>query len=606
MARNLASLLFRLLLVVLSLFAAQIATSMPVSAQAGPRLTMLNQAGEAVTRLTDGALVRFSVEVAEAVPEATTFALYLDSRSARIADCRIPAGATNCFTNPTGTLGWYWENATVRPTRTVHIAAGTRLRWQPVASLEIGVKPRPVVLVHGFGSDYSTWLSYLGPSGFLAHAGLAGYAVGDRQVEGTMHAGSLFNPRLRTNTIADNAAALAQYITNVKALTGAEQVDLVVHSMGGLISRYYIDRLMQDRDVAQLIMLGTPHGGSNCAVMVATLGLLQPAGLELREDYVRNVFNPQITERRDIPFYNFAGTPIQRRLLSPCSAIPNDLVVSLESATAVAVELVEVPYLHTDMSLSEPLFIEHVLPLLQQSREDFEQRGAQATTRVTADDEPIQFSQVYTGFVTTPEGITHVINIDNDVAVAAFGLYDPSRTLTVTVRGATGAVITLTPDIHGLTIIDDPEALLYLGYGFENPNPGAWQVTVRTTPATPPLGASYAIMAQYVGGASIRANLSNHLPALEEVVELSASMRVGDETLDLESAEVLLTDPSGFTRLLSITVDGAQIAASFQPDQEGVYGVDVKARALLPDGTIAERATFLALEAFITAPERRQ
>jgi pimeloyl-ACP methyl ester carboxylesterase len=505
-----------------------------------------------------------------------------------------------------GTLGWYWEGGTVMPNRVIYIAGTGRVRWQPVASIEVAVKPRPVVLVHGFGSDYTTWLSYLGPSGFLAHAGLPGYAVGDGQVSGTMHTGSLLNPSLRTNTIATNAAALAEYIANVKALTGAEQVDLVVHSMGGLISRYYIDRLMQGRDVAQLIMLGTPNGGSNCAVMLGSLGLFEPAGLELRESYIRNVFNPQITAQHGIPFYNFAGTPIQQRLLSPCSQVPNDLVVSLDSAASAPVELAEVPILHTDLTASKPLFTEHVLPLLRKSRVDFEEQGAQPTARVSADEEPVQYSQVYTGLATTPEGNTHVINIDSDVAVASFGLYDPSRTLTVTVRGANGNVITLLPDVHGLRVVDDPEALLYLGYGFENPRPGPWQVTVQTTAATPPLGAEYAIIAQYTGGASIQATLSNHLPGLDEEVALNAVMTVGGEAVAFDSAQVVLTAPDGFSRLLPFTAEGAAIVARFQPDEAGVYGIDVSMSAVLPDGTIAQRGAFLALEAFVTAPEIRQ
>jgi hypothetical protein len=426
-----------------------------------------------------------------------------------------------------------------------------------------------------------------------------------------MHTGSLLNPTARTNTIALNAAALAEYIANVKAMTEAEQVDLVVHSMGGLISRYYIDRLMDERDVAQLIMLGTPNGGSNCALMLGSLGLYEPAGLELREDYIRNVFNPQITERHDIPFYNFAGTPIQQSILSPCSATPNDMVVSLDSAASVSVELVEVPNLHTDLTISAELFTEHVAPLLQKSFGDFDIQRAQPTTVVTRDEEPVQYSQVFTGVVTSAEvtstgGMTHVINIDNDVAVAAFGLYDPSRTLTVTVRGASGNVIALSPDANGLTVVDDPEALLYLGYGFTNPRPGPWQVTVQPTSRTPPLGIEYAILTQFVGGATISATLSNHLPGLDEEVVLNAALNLGDETLALDNAQVVLHQPDGFSRLLATSPSGDGITVTFQPEEVGIYGIDLNMRAVLPDGTIAERSTYLALEAFEDAPQIRQ
>jgi hypothetical protein len=249
------------------------------------------------------------------------------------------------------------------------------------------------------------------------------------------------------------------------------------------------------------------------------------------------------------------------------------------------------------------LFTEHVLPLLRRSRNDFDAQGAQASPRLTADEEPVQYSQVYTGLVTTPEGNTHVINIDNDVAVASFGLYDPSRTLTVTVRGASGNVIALSPITNGLTIVDDPESLIYLGYGFENPNPGPWQVTVHATPRTPPLGTEYAIVAQYAGGASIEAALSNHLPGLDEEVEVSAALLLGDEAQTIDSVEVRLLRPDGTSQSLAVTENGDEITASFQPEQVGVYAVDISMSAVLPDGTVAQRSSYLALEAFEEAPE---
>jgi hypothetical protein len=191
------------------------------------------------------------------------------------------------------------------------------------------------------------------------------------------------------------------------------------------------------------------------------------------------------------------------------------------------------------------------------------------------------------------------------VAVASFGLYDPSRTLTITVRGASGNVIALSPDRNGLTIVDDPESLIYLGYGFENPNPGPWEVTVHTTERTPPLGTEYAIVAQYIGGATVDARLSNHLPGLEETVTVTAALRLGDEFVALERAQVTLIDPNGVAQALTVTPSGEGVVASFQPATVGIHGVDIVVRALLPDGTVAERSSFLALEVFTVAPSRR-
>jgi pimeloyl-ACP methyl ester carboxylesterase len=580
---------------------------MSASAQPLNEITLSNQAGDTITSLTDGDLIRLTIELSEAVQEPITISFYLDSNTHHIIDCQILAGQRNCTSAPTGTLGWYWDrDAQVRPERMIYAIEYAVSGWRPIASLEVTVQSRPVVLVHGFGSTYTIWDSYLGPAGLLSRIGLRGYAVSDGQVTGTMLTGSLLKPSSTTNTIAQNATALGEYIANVKAETGAEQVDLIVHSMGGLISRYYIDRIMGQRDVAQLIMLGTPNGGSDCAILIGSLGLYQPAALELRSDYVRHVFNPQITEQRGIPFYIFAGTPIQQRIISPCSNTPHDMVVSLDSAASIPAELVEVPILHIHLNTSEELFTEYVAPLLRRPESEFTTQGEQSSLRIEAESEPVQFSQLYTGFVSTPEGNEHIINIDRNVAVASFGLFDPTRSLTVTVRGASGNVITLDPVRNGLTIIDDPASLIYLGYGFENPNPGPWRVTVHPTERTPPLGTEYAIVAQYGGGATIEASLSNHLPGVGEQVELTATLNVGDEPLDIGSVEVVVYHPDGHLETISVSESGTNALASWQPEQPGIYGIDVSMWSILPDATVVERTTFLALEAFDVPPDLRQ
>ena len=55
---------------------------------------------------------------------------------------------------------------------------------------------------------------------------------------------------------------LDQEIAEVKKKTGAKKVDIVAHSMGGLVSRYYIEKMGGRDDVGKLIMVQTPNHGS--------------------------------------------------------------------------------------------------------------------------------------------------------------------------------------------------------------------------------------------------------------------------------------------------------------------------------------------------------
>ena len=64
-----------------------------------------------------------------------------------------------------------------------------------------------------------------------------------------------------TSDIADAAHRLQTLVENVCEQTGYERVHIVAHSMGGLVSRYYIQRLGGSDRVHTVCTLGTPHGG---------------------------------------------------------------------------------------------------------------------------------------------------------------------------------------------------------------------------------------------------------------------------------------------------------------------------------------------------------
>ncbi|MBI2459276.1 MAG: alpha/beta hydrolase, partial [Parcubacteria group bacterium] len=58
------------------------------------------------------------------------------------------------------------------------------------------------------------------------------------------------------------ANLLKQKIQQVKTLTGRDKVDIIAHSMGGLVARSYIQGSDYQNDIDQVIFLGTPHQGS--------------------------------------------------------------------------------------------------------------------------------------------------------------------------------------------------------------------------------------------------------------------------------------------------------------------------------------------------------
>jgi pimeloyl-ACP methyl ester carboxylesterase len=521
--------------------------------------------------------------------------LTLGDTTLSVGSCTLPIGHDTCTTELLPALGWYWHS-TGTPQEVRLINAVTQEGPAVIGtSPPIQVSPRPVVLVNGFISNWQTWNSYLGNDGFLNSIGLDDFAVGDGQVPGVMNTGVISNPVGRTNSIAQNAEILGQYIAGVKQQSGAAMVDLVVHSMGGMISRYYIDRLMQERDVAQLIMLGSPMGGSDCSVLPAALGFFHPASIEIRQSYMRGVFNQQITHRKGIEFYDLGGTAIDESFKSPCTDVPNDTVVSFDSINAIDLVASQLEVIHSELTLSETAFTGFVKPLLQKPAGLFPPLDLPDPAPPAADVSLIEFTRVYTGRVEAGGSTELNINIEPEISVASFALYEISRSVTTIVRGASGNVIELSPQANGFIRVDDPSSMIYLGYGFENPRPGPWRVTVQATGTTPANGTDFAILVYFIGGAELETASSTLVPLLNDDLELAADVTLNGQALEITQARAFIRHPDGAIERLDFPV-GQNVSVNWTAREPGTHAVDVIVTALAPDGSTIERTDFLAIE----------
>ncbi len=84
------------------------------------------------------------------------------------------------------------------------------------------------------------------------------------------------------------ALKLRDKINGVKAICQCQKVDIVAHSMGGLVAQQYIESGNYQNDVDQLIFVGTPHSGAPSAYSMWEGGT---AGVEFNiEDLLLNVF----------------------------------------------------------------------------------------------------------------------------------------------------------------------------------------------------------------------------------------------------------------------------------------------------------------------------
>jgi pimeloyl-ACP methyl ester carboxylesterase len=313
------------------------------------RLTATQDRGEPVRQTVDGNPLGLTVTVANETSadfDGTVSLRLPPTENERQVDCRVTvaAGETGGCEIAVATDGWAWQEGGRAASRTIDATLIGRLGGRPAreqASLSISVETRPVILVHGFISDAGTWSDWTGAGGFLAQAGIEGFAVGDGQfgVE-AMDTGSSADPRRGGNTIEQNARILARYVEAVREARGAARVDVVAHSMGGLIVRRYVADGMPFLEgdggggapvVAQMHLIGTPNGGSHCAVPLAAMGALLPMSAELTPGYVREVFNPSTRSTRGVPLFVWAGDPVRDYAALICTPLPTDAFVSVGS-----------------------------------------------------------------------------------------------------------------------------------------------------------------------------------------------------------------------------------------------------------------------------------
>ncbi|HVZ87068.1 MAG TPA: alpha/beta fold hydrolase [Polyangia bacterium] len=127
-----------------------------------------------------------------------------------------------------------------------------------------GARP-PVLLIHGYlATRGSLHLleRYLADRGHIVFSYPLGFPV-------------------NLGDIRDSAGLIARKVESIVAQTGVKELDVVAHSLGGLVGLYYLKRLGGRHRVRRLIMLGTPTQGTWAALLGLLTAPLGRASLQL-------------------------------------------------------------------------------------------------------------------------------------------------------------------------------------------------------------------------------------------------------------------------------------------------------------------------------------
>jgi triacylglycerol lipase len=159
-------------------------------------------------------------------------------------------------------MGWVTAHVALYPLGVVADRAGARVsQRRDLAGLspvqrglvvgDVEASGTPILLVHGMVDNRSVFT--------VLRRALR--RRGFRQVVGIN-----YSPLTRDVRLA--ATQLATRVEGICEASGFERIHVIGHSMGGLIARYYVQRLGGDERVHTLVTLGTPHEGTLPAYLV--------------------------------------------------------------------------------------------------------------------------------------------------------------------------------------------------------------------------------------------------------------------------------------------------------------------------------------------------
>ncbi|WP_282701543.1 alpha/beta fold hydrolase [Streptomyces sp. CC219B] len=134
--------------------------------------------------------------------------------------------------------------------------------WNNWSCKPSAAHPRPVVLVHGtFGNSVDNWL---GLAPYLAKRDYCVFSLDYGQLPGVPFFHGL-------GPIDKSAEQLDAFVDRVLAATGAAEADLVGHSQGGMMPRYYLKFLGGAAEVNALVGIAPDNHGTTLSGLTRLL-----------------------------------------------------------------------------------------------------------------------------------------------------------------------------------------------------------------------------------------------------------------------------------------------------------------------------------------------
>ena len=159
-----------------------------------------------------------------------------------------------------------------RPNRAGYSLAGLRPVHRGLIVGDVEAAGTPILMIHGLVDNRSIFA--------VLRRGLRRRGFGRV---------SALNYSPLTEDVREVAVRVGEAVEAICEETGYERIHLVGHSMGGLVARYYVQRLGGDSRVHTVVTIGAPHAGTLSARLVP-----HPVARQLRpgSDLVNELAEP--------------------------------------------------------------------------------------------------------------------------------------------------------------------------------------------------------------------------------------------------------------------------------------------------------------------------
>jgi triacylglycerol esterase/lipase EstA (alpha/beta hydrolase family) len=141
--------------------------------------------------------------------------------------------------------------------------------WNDYDCKPSAAHPRPVVLVHGTGGNAVD--NWLGLAPYLKNRGYCVFSLDYGQYNGIPLIHGL-------GPIEESAEQLSEYVDKVLGATGTDEVDVVGHSQGGMMPRYYLKFLGGADKVNALVGIAPSNHGTTLSGLTKLVDLIPPLG----------------------------------------------------------------------------------------------------------------------------------------------------------------------------------------------------------------------------------------------------------------------------------------------------------------------------------------